>query len=65
MPHASAVVEAFLAGLPVPRRLREIGIAEEDLAAIAEAAMTDWFISRNPKPISDVRTLAEIIQAAW
>jgi alcohol dehydrogenase class IV len=62
---ASAVVEAFLAGLPVPRRLREIGIAQDDVDAIAEAAMTDWFISRNARPISDVRTLAEIIQAAW
>jgi alcohol dehydrogenase class IV len=65
MPQASAVVETFLGTLPVPRSLREIGIAQEDLAGIAEAAMTDWFISRNPRPISDVRTLSEIIHAAW
>jgi len=62
---ASAVVEAFLVGLPVPRRLREIGIAQEDLGEIAAAAFTDWFISRNPRPVSDVRTLMEILQAAW
>jgi alcohol dehydrogenase class IV len=65
MPDASAVVEAFLAALPAPRTLREIGIAREDLGAIAEAAMTDWFITRNARPVTDVRTLVEIIQAAW
>ncbi len=62
---ASTVVEAFLGRLPAPRSLREIGIAREDLSEIAEAAMSDWFISRNARPVSDVATLVEMLQAAW
>jgi alcohol dehydrogenase class IV len=64
-PAASTVVQAFLARLPVPRTLREIGIARDDLREIADAAMSDWFISRNARPVSKVDTLLELLQAAW
>lgn len=64
-PNASVAVDAFLAGIPAPRKLREIGIAQEDLGDIAAAAFTDWFISRVPRPVSDAGTLVEIMQAAW
>ena len=65
IPDASAIVERFLAGMAVPRRLRDIGIARDDLAAIGEAAMTDWFISRNARPVSNVEALLQILNAAW
>jgi alcohol dehydrogenase class IV len=65
IPDASSTVEAFLGALAVPRRLRDIGIAREDLAAIAEAAMTDWFIGRNARTVSDVETLLQILNACW
>jgi len=62
---ASAVVQRVLGRLPVPGSLREIGIAREDLGAIADAAMSDWFISRNARPVPNVGTLLEMLQAAW
>ena len=60
-----AVVDALLAKLPVPRRLRDIGVAQEDLGPIAQAAMSDWFISRNPRRVSSERDVLAILEAAW
>jgi alcohol dehydrogenase class IV len=64
-PVASTIVGAFLDELPVPRTLRQIGVGQEDLADIADAAMTDWFVSRNARPVAGVRTLLDILEAAW
>ena len=62
---ASAAVEKFLGRLATPRSLREIGIVREDLGGIADAAMADWFIGRNPRPVPNVNTLVELLEAAW
>jgi alcohol dehydrogenase class IV len=62
---ASAAVERFLAGLPVPHSLREIGVERADLRGIADAAMADWFISRNPRPVASAEALVELLEAAW
>ena len=60
-----AAVEAFLGTLATPRALREIHVDREDLPAIADAAMSDWFISRNPRRVPDASTVLEILEAAW
>jgi alcohol dehydrogenase len=62
---ASDVVEKFLNRLAVPRALRDIGVKRDDLSEIADAAMLDWFISRNPRPVSDAAALREVLGAAW
>jgi len=62
---AAELVEAALARLAIPRRLRDIGIVQEDLDAIAEAAMGDWFISRSPRRITSAAELRGIIEQAW
>lgn len=62
---SSAVVEEFLQRIPGPRALREIGIAREDLHEIADAAMSDWFISRNARPVPNAGVLVELLEAAW
>ena len=62
---AIAAVQALLAGLPIPRCLRELGLARADLAEIAEQAMTDWFISRNPRAIANVGEVEALLEAAW
>jgi len=64
-PSPSDRVASLLARLPVPRSLREIGITKEDIAAIAEAAMSDWFITRNARPVKDVDSLKTVLDAAW
>jgi alcohol dehydrogenase class IV len=58
-------VAALLGTLPVPRRLREIDIAREDIAPIAQAAMSDWFITRNARPVKDVESLKSLLEEAW
>ena len=62
---APEVLEALLARLPIAHRLREIGIAEADLDAIAQAAMGDFFISRAPRKVQGASDLRGILAAAW
>jgi len=62
---ASDVVQGFLARVGAPKSLREIGVAQEDLAPIADAAMLDWFISRNARAVPNAATLRELLQVAW
>jgi alcohol dehydrogenase class IV len=61
----SDAVASLLARLPGPRTLQEIGIGRSDLKPIAEAAMGDWFISRNARPVEDVASLMGVLEAAF
>lgn len=62
---AIEALEALLDKLSIPRRLREIGLPKNDLAQIAEAAMSDWFISRSPRRVTGPADLQDILEAAW
>jgi alcohol dehydrogenase class IV len=62
---AADVLELLLEKLPIPHRLRQIGIAEEELDAIAQAAMGDFFISRSPRRVQGVEDVRGILAAAW
>jgi alcohol dehydrogenase class IV len=57
-------VAELLAGLPLPRRLREVGVGAADLAAIATATMTDSMIAHAPRPVSEAEVRA-LLEAAW
>ncbi|WP_137890265.1 iron-containing alcohol dehydrogenase family protein [Ramlibacter sp. 2FC] len=61
----SDVLAAFLKTLDTPKSLREIGLPQEGLIEIAEAAMLDWFISRSPRPVPDVGALLGILEPSW
>jgi alcohol dehydrogenase class IV len=58
------VVEAFLDRIPGPRRLADIGIGRDDLSEIASAAMSDWFITRNPRAVPNAQALVELLDGA-
>ena len=62
---ASERVASWLMRLPVPRTLREIGVVRGELLPIAQAAMSDWFIGRNARPVQDVATLMAVLDEAW
>lgn len=66
-PGASAadLVEALLSRQPIAHRLRDIGIAQTDLDAIAQAAMGDFFISRGPRPVKSGDEVRGILDASW
>jgi len=57
-------VAALLAGLPLPRRLREAGVGAADLAAIAAATMGDSMIAHTPRPVSEAEVRG-LLEAAW
>ncbi len=58
-------VDGFLARLGFPRRLRELGVPEADLPALAEAAMHDFFLQGNPRRVENPAELVDLLQAAW
>jgi maleylacetate reductase len=62
---AGAVLRRFVAGLGLPTRLREVGIAREDLAAIAAGWEGGPPIATNPRPVRGKDELLEILQLAW
>jgi alcohol dehydrogenase len=49
----------------LPPRLRDVGIPAGALPAIGTAAMGDWFLRGNPRPIRDAGELHGVLQAAW
>lgn len=62
---AADVLASILAPLPIPHRLRDIGLAQEDLDAIASAAMSDFFVSRSPRRVQGAADVRAILDAAW
>ena len=64
-PDPIAALETVLGKLPIARRLRDIGVPRDELAAIAQAAMQDWFIGRNARPVRGVEDVISILEAAW
>jgi alcohol dehydrogenase class IV len=55
----------FLRTLGVPLRLRDMGVSEADLEVIAAAAMDDWFLSKNSRPIQSCDEIRGVLRAAW
>jgi len=63
-----ASVEALVtifARIGVPTRLRDIGLPREALPAIAARGMEDWFLTTNPRPVSEASELLGILEDAW
>ena len=58
-------VTTILDALGMARRLRDVGVREEDLPVIAESSMADWFLRGNPRPVNDANELLDILRKAW
>lgn len=61
---AVAAVAAFLTGVGVPERLRDVGITQELLPELVSHAMDDWALTRVPRPAGDT-DLTQLLQEAW
>lgn len=59
-----AAIDALAAGLAVPRRLGDLGVVAADLPPIAMAAMQDWFVRGNPRPILAASDLVALMADA-
>ena len=62
---ASEVLDDFIRGLGMPRRLREVKIEEADLPRLAQNCMLDDWTYSNPRPISRSEEVLEILRAAY
>jgi alcohol dehydrogenase class IV len=61
---AARAVAALLETMPLPRRLREVGVPAVDLPGVAAATMRDHMIAYTPRPVTEAEVLA-LLEAAW
>lgn len=62
---AGDAVAELIADLGLPSRLRDVGINEKHLEAIAEEAAKNPVVQSNPRPIKSASDVMEILRAAW
>jgi maleylacetate reductase len=62
---AAAAIERLVRALGLPARLREVGIEESSLVALAEATLTNPCMSANPKPIESAGQVLTVLRAAF
>jgi len=61
---AGDVLDAFIAGLGMPRSLGAVRIGPENFARLAEGAMQTPWVPRNPRPIAGPAHVQEILELA-
>ena len=62
---ASDVLDRFIAGLGLPRRLRDVGVKREDLPRIATNCMLDDWTFSNPRPIQAAQEIVPILESVY
>jgi maleylacetate reductase len=62
---AGDAVAELIADLGLPGRLRDVGIKENQLPAIAEEAAKHPVVLSNPRPIAGPDDIMQILHAAW
>jgi len=61
---AAEVIAAFIKGLGLPERLSEVGVTRDQFAMIADHAMHDSWLHTNPRKITSVEQVYEILEMA-
>lgn len=59
------ILRSIFHGLDVPARLRELSLPRELLPRIAAEAMDDWSLVTNPRPVAEIASLQEVLEAVW
>ena len=62
---ASEVLDRFIAGLGLPRRLRDVGVKHDDLQRIATNCMLDDWTFSNPRPIHGAQEIVPILESVY
>ncbi len=62
---AADVLDRFIAGLGLPRRLRDVGVHKEDLQRIATNCMLDDWTYSNPRKINGAQEIVPILEAVY
>lgn len=61
---AADLLQEMVNGLPLPRRLRELGMKEQEIPAIAAATMSDYMMAHLPRRM-DAAEIEELLRAAF
>ena len=59
------IVSDLVSALGLPGRLRDAGVAESQIGDVAAAALHDPLLASNPRPISSLETVLELLRQAW
>jgi maleylacetate reductase len=59
------IVAALISRLGLPTRLRDAGVSEKVIAAVAEAAIHDPLLASNPRPIKSLTEVMQLLKQAW
>lgn len=60
----AAAIAALLKRLPLPQRLREVGVKEDEIPALAAATLGDYMIVNLPAPL-DRNAIETMLREAW
>ena len=60
-----AFIKQFIAQLGLPQRLRDAGVAREDLSRIADDTWRDLVISTNPRIVGGAQEILALLEEAW
>jgi alcohol dehydrogenase class IV len=58
-------IYGLIGQMHLPQRLRDVGVNEDDLPRLAQAALSSRTVQSNPKPIPDAAQIEEVLSAAW
>jgi alcohol dehydrogenase class IV len=61
---AADAMAVFVNALPLPRRLRDVGVREDELDEIAGATFSDYMMSNLPRSVSQQELLG-LLRDAW
>ena len=59
------IVEGLVSHLGLPGRLRDAGVSESVLEAVATAALHDPLMASNPRPIESITEITQLLRQAW
>jgi maleylacetate reductase len=63
--NAVQTISELIARIGLPQRLRDVGVAELDLAYLARVAINNKAVQNNPKPITSAVQTESVLRAAW
>jgi maleylacetate reductase len=59
------IVADLVLALGLPGRLRDAGVAESQIGDVAAAALHDPLLATNPRPITSLETVLDLLKQAW
>jgi alcohol dehydrogenase class IV len=62
---AAQRVAEWVEQMQLPRRLRDLGVREEQLPPLAQMAFANRTVQNNPKPIRDAAQIEALLRQAW